>query len=101
MFGSAGMCVTLVVLAVMAEIATTSAHLVMAVCLFMYCTFFSIGWQGMSYLWAVELIPLSARGPANALATTANWLANFIVVFTVPYMLYGIYWRTYIVFAIW
>ena len=99
-FGSAGMCITLIVLAVMAYLDTNTSHLVMAVCLFAYCTFFSVGWQGMSWLWAVELIPLSARGPGNALATVANWLANWIVVFTVPGMLEDLKYKTYIVFAV-
>ena len=100
MFGSAGMLVCLIVLAIMAEIGTHTAHLVMTVFFFVYCTFFSVGWQGMSLLWAVELIPLSVRGPANALATTANWTANWIVVFCNPALLTNITWKTYIVFGI-
>jgi hypothetical protein len=101
MFGSAGMLASLIVLAVMAKLGTDTAHLVMAVFLFVYCTFFAIGWQGMSWLWAVELIPLSVRGPANALATTANWLSNWVVVFCSSQMLSNITWKTYIVFAVW
>jgi len=61
----------------------------------------SIGWQGESWLWAVELIPLSIRGPANALATAANWLANFIVVLTCPIMFTNITWKTYVTYAVW
>jgi MFS family permease len=100
-FGCAGMLVSLIVLAVMAEIGTNTTHLVMAVFLFVYCTFFSVGWQGMSWLWAVELVPLSVRGPANALASATNWLANWMVVFFNPLMLTNITWRTYIVFGTW
>lgn len=99
-FGSAGMLVCMIVLAVMAEVGTQTTHTVMAVFFFVYCTCFSIGWQSMSWLWAVELIPLSVRGPANALATAANWTANFIVVFSNPPMLRDITWRTYIVFGV-
>lgn len=51
-------------------------------------------------MWAVELIPLTIRGPANALATGANWLSNFIVVLVTPTMFTTITWRTYVVFAV-
>jgi hypothetical protein len=41
----------------------------MSAFLYLYVAFFSIGWQGMGWLWAVELVPLSIRGPANALVS--------------------------------
>jgi len=121
MFGASAMCVCMIVLSVMAYIGTQSTHHVMAAILFLYLAFFSklshfphvfrhsliialsssgVGWQGMSWLWAVELIPLSTRGPANALATAANWLANFIVVLCTPVMFGSITWRTYVVYAV-
>lgn len=84
MFGASGMCISLIILAIMGYLDTSNSHIVMAVFVFVYNTFFAIGWQGMSWLWAVELTPLKTRGPANALATSANWLANFIVVLITP-----------------
>ena len=54
----------------------------------------------MSWMWAVELIPLSIRGPANALATAANWLANLTVVLITPALLYEKSWKAYILFAV-
>lgn len=51
-------------------------------------------------MWAVELIPLSIRGPANALATAANWLSNFIVVLSTPALFLDTTWKTYIVFGV-
>jgi hypothetical protein len=54
----------------------------------------------MSWMWSVELIPLSIRGPANALATAANWLSNFIVVIITPALFTHSLWRTYILFAV-
>ena len=50
-------------------------------------------------MWAVELVPLSIRGPANALSTAASWLASFLVVFTAPIMFTNITWLTYAVYA--
>ena len=80
MFGSTGMGVSLIILTVMNYLDTSTTHIVMVVFLFVYVAFFAIGWQGMSWLWAVELTPLATRGPANALSTAGNWLANFVVV---------------------
>jgi len=90
----------MIVLCCMDWLGTKRAFYVMAAFIFLYCIFFSIGWQGMSWLWAVELIPLSIRGPANALATAANWLSNFIVVMATPALFTNTKYRTYIVFAV-
>ena len=100
MFGSSGMCIAMVVLAIMAYINTAVSRDVMAAMLFAYCAFFAIGWQGMSWLWAVELTPLSTRGPANALSTAANWLSNFIVVLCAPTMFMNLGYKVYIVYAV-
>lgn len=80
MFGSAGMCVCLIILTAMDYVDNSATHIVMVVFIFVYVAFFAIGWQGMSWLWAVELTPLATRGPANAASTAGNWLANFVVV---------------------
>jgi hypothetical protein len=85
-FGASGMCACMMVLCGMSYLSTQSSHHAMSAFLFLYVAFFSIGWQGMSWLWAVELIPLNIRGPANALSTAASWLSNFCVVITCPIM---------------
>ncbi|KAM0720181.1 hypothetical protein Q7P37_004317 [Cladosporium fusiforme] len=99
-FGSSGMCLCMIVLAVLHTIGTPNAHYGSTAVLFLYTSFFSIGWQGMSWLWAVELIPLSIRGPANAISTAVNWLANFCVVITCPIMFLKIDFQIYIVYAV-
>lgn len=99
MFGAVGMCISLVILTVMSYVDTSSTHIVMVVFIFVYNTFFAIGWQGMSWLWAVELTPLAVRGPTNALSTAGNWLSNFVVVLIAPIAFHNIGYRTYIIFA--
>lgn len=104
MFGATGMCLSMVALAALnwAGLARNlpSAFNAMAAFLFLYNTFFAIGWQGMSWMWAVELTPLSIRGPANALATAASWLSSFVVVIATPPMFANLRWQTYVVFAV-
>lgn len=47
--------------------------------LFLFNTWFSIGWLGMSWLYPAEVTPLRIRAPANALSTATNWIGNFFV----------------------
>jgi hypothetical protein len=59
----------MIVLCGMSYISSQASHHAMSAFLYLYVAFFSIGWQGMGWLWAVELVPLSIRGPANALVS--------------------------------
>lgn len=99
MFGASGMCVCMVLITVMQYLDFRASHIAGTVFIFAYCTFFAIGWQGMAWLYQVEIIPLRIRGPANALSTAANWLVNFVVVLIAPVAFHNIGWRTYIIFA--
>lgn len=50
--------------------------IVAALFLFIFNTFFAIGWLGMTWLYPAEIVPLRIRAPANALSTSANWVSN-------------------------
>ncbi|ORX35673.1 general substrate transporter [Kockovaella imperatae] len=76
-----------------------AAQDVSVLCLFLFNTFFSIGWLGMTWLYPAEVTPLRIRAPANALSTASNWLFNFFVVMATGPMFAGIGWGTYALFA--
>jgi hypothetical protein len=82
MFGAAGMCVCMVLLTVLLYLWQVhnvyGTNIAATVFLFGFSTFFAIGWQGMAWLYQVEVVPLRIRGPANALSTSANWLFNSV-----------------------
>lgn len=82
MFGAMGMCICMVLLAVLGylwEVKNVSGtNIASSVFLFGFSTFFAIGWQGMAWLYQVEVVPLRIRGAANAWSTSANWLFNFV-----------------------
>lgn len=82
LFGATGMCVSMVVVCIMAYLMQQhnvyAAHGVGVAFIFLFNTFFAIGWQGMAWLYQVEIVPLRIRAPANALSTSANWLVNFV-----------------------
>lgn len=68
--------------------------------LFLFNTFFAIGWLGMTWLYPAEITPLSIRAAANGISTSANWLFNFMVVLITPIAFANISNYTYLIFAV-
>lgn len=100
LFGAAGMSLSMVALAITSGINTTKSNIACCVFLFVFNTFFAIGWLGMTWLYPAEIVPLKIRAPANALATSSNWIFNFLVVMITPVAFDNIGYRTYIIFAV-
>jgi len=99
-FGSSGMTLAMILLAIMGKVNTAAAHVVLVIFFFVFTAFFVIGWQGMAWLYSAEIVPLRIRGPANALSTATNWLCNFWVVLITPIAFEAIGYTTYIIFAV-
>ncbi|EFQ98600.1 sugar transporter STL1 [Nannizzia gypsea CBS 118893] len=101
LFGAVGMSLSMAVLAIATSFkGQTEAGIVAAVFLFVFNTFFAIGWLGMTWLYPAEIVPLRIRAPANALATSGNWIFNFMVVMITPVSFSSIEYKTYIIFAV-
>ncbi|KAF2029602.1 hypothetical protein EK21DRAFT_29935, partial [Setomelanomma holmii] len=104
MFGASGMSGCMVLLTITQYLWTihgiSAARIASTVFLFVFSIFFAIGWQGMAWLYQVEIVPLRIRGPANALSTAANWILNFVIVFITPIAFTNIGYRTWIIFAV-
>lgn len=100
LFGAAGMSGSMVILAAMTAIGGSAPGIVAAVFLFVFNTFFAIGWLGMTWLYPAEIVPLRIRGPSNGLSTSANWIWNFMVVMITPVSFSSIGYQTYIIFAV-
>lgn len=60
LFGATGQCLTMVLLAVLGSVDTPATQIVSAVLLFVFNSFFAIGWLGMTWLY-VRLILASVR----------------------------------------
>ncbi|KAF1844936.1 MFS sugar transporter-like protein [Cucurbitaria berberidis CBS 394.84] len=100
-FGAAGMSMSMAVLAgATSNIGNSSTGLLATVFLFVFNSFFAVGWLGMTWLYPAEITPLSIRAPANAISTTANWAFNFMVVMITPPAFANIGYKTYIIFAV-
>ena len=97
---SSGLCFSMVVLAILIRIKGEKAGIAAAVFLFVFNTFFGIGYAQISWIYPAEITPLSIRGPVNALSTSSNWIFNFMVVMVTPIAFTNIGWKTYVVFAV-
>jgi len=100
LFGAAGQSFTMIILAVMGSLGGKGPGIVSALFLFLFNTFFAVGWLGMTWLYPAEIVPLRIRAPANALSTSANWAFNFMVVMITPVAFTTISYKTYIIFAV-
>ena len=100
LFGAAGMSISMIILAITMSLQTNPGNIACVVFLFVFNTFFAIGWLGMTWLYPAELVPLKIRAPANALATSSNWIFNFMVVMITPVAFENIGYQTYIIFAV-
>ncbi|KAI5247323.1 general substrate transporter [Aureobasidium subglaciale] len=100
LFGAAGQAASMAILAGTTSRTSSGLGITAAVFLFVFNTFFAIGWLGMTWLYPAEIVPLRIRAPANALATSANWIFNFMVVMITPVAFQTIGYQTYIIFAV-
>ena len=78
LIGAAGMSISMAILAAtnwsLTHQGNASAGYTQAAFLFIFNTFFAIGWLGMTWLYPAEIVPLRIRAPTTALATSANWM---------------------------
>ena len=58
----------------------SAASYVAAVFLYLFNTWFAFGWLGMTWLYPPEISSIRIRASASSIATTANWLFNFLIV---------------------
>lgn len=100
LFGAAGQSFSMIILAVMGALGGKGPGIVSALFLFLFNSFFAVGWLGMTWLYPAEIVPLRIRAPANALSTSANWAFNFMVVMITPVAFTTISYKTYIISAV-
>lgn len=82
LFGAAGMSLSMAVLAGtnygISVLGNADAGYTQAAFLFVFNTFFAIGWLGMTWLYPAEIVPLRIRAPTNALSTSTNWIVSVV-----------------------
>ncbi|KAL8287655.1 hypothetical protein RQP46_003513 [Phenoliferia psychrophenolica] len=98
--GSAGQCVSMIII-FSCYIGNNKSTLNGSVFgLFLYLVFFGATWLELPWLYPAEINPLRTRTNANAVSTISNWLWNFAVVQWTPPMLQAITRGTFLFFAV-
>ncbi|KUJ09741.1 putative hexose carrier protein [Mollisia scopiformis] len=100
MTGSIGMGVFMTLSAIFIGIGGTGLGVAATVVLYLFQTFFTLGWQSNMWVYPSELLPLKIRLRGGALAVVSQWLFTFLVVEITPPMITNIGFKSYIVFAI-
>ncbi|THZ15465.1 general substrate transporter [Aureobasidium pullulans] len=98
MWNAAGMGLAMMVAGIGLSVGNQSGAYAATVMIFLFNTFFAIGWLGVTWLYPAEVTPIRIRAEANGLSTSANWLFNYAVVQLSPIMINTIAWKTYFVF---
>ncbi|KAK5083307.1 hypothetical protein LTR70_008144 [Exophiala xenobiotica] len=76
-----------------------AALYVAVVALFLFPFIFTVGFAGLTFLYATEVAPTQHRAAINALSTAAVWTSNFLLAQVTPVGFDTIKYRYYIVFA--
>jgi MFS family permease len=77
MFGSAGMAISMFLLAVVEYVGFASWSMVVLLSLFM--GFFGVSWAFTAWIVIAEIFPLKIRGMATGLCTTCLWITCTVV----------------------
>ncbi len=97
MYGAAGQAVCYIFISAFLSQGGQSFGAAATAFFFLYYVFFGICWQGVPWLYPVEINSLSMRTMGAALATGSNWIANFVVVQTTPIGIESLGWRFYLI----
>ncbi|OBT65088.1 hypothetical protein VE03_05194 [Pseudogymnoascus sp. 23342-1-I1] len=98
--GATVMMVTMAILAgTTSEGAGDAALIVAVICLFIFCFMFTIGFAGVTFVYAAEIAPLQLRAAVNSVSTAMVWITNFLLAEVTPVGFSSIKNRYYIVFA--
>lgn len=77
----------------------TKSAISAAVFLFVFNSFFAVGWLGVLWLYPAEISPLEIRAAVNGLSTACNWAFTFLIVMITPICFAHIGAFTYAIFA--
>jgi MFS family permease len=101
LWSAAGMAVSMAILSGTTSAEGNTGALVVAVIfLFVFQFIFTVGYSGLTFLYATEVAPLQLRAAISAVSTAAVWIFNFLLAEVTPIGFNTISYRYYIVFAV-
>jgi len=89
LLGAVGMCVCQYIVAITGTVAGTSdlpaqRTAIAFVCIYIF--FFASSWGPVAWVVTGELFPLKARAKSLSMTTASNWLLNWAIAYSTPYM---------------
>ncbi|KAJ5166853.1 Major facilitator superfamily domain general substrate transporter [Penicillium canariense] len=101
MISGTGMAVCMTVLAITNSFeGNHSASIASAFFMFLFNSFYPIGFLGGNFLYCTEVAPMRLRVAMSAISTANHWLWNFVVIMITPVALDTIGYKYYIIYAV-
>lgn len=67
--------------------------------IYIYAVFYAFSWNGIPWIFASEILPTHVRGFGMMCAGCMQWLGQFIIVYSLPYMINGIQYGMFLFFG--
>jgi hypothetical protein len=65
------------------------------ICIYIFAIFYSISWNGIPWIFCAEAFPTAVRQVCLVFTTCTQWLGQFIIAYSTPYMIaeitYGVF----------
>ncbi|CAE6498094.1 unnamed protein product [Rhizoctonia solani] len=78
----------------------TAAGKFAVACLYIFAVSFCASWNGISWIVCAEIFPLGVRALCCAITTATQWLWQFVIARSTPYMVANIGYGTYLFFGV-
>lgn len=87
LFGAIGMCICQFIVAIVGvSTSSTVSNKVLIAFVCIYIFFFACSWGPVAWVVTGELFPLKVRAKALSMTTATNWLLNWAIAFSTPYL---------------
>lgn len=69
------------------------------ICIYIFAIFYSISWNGIPWIFCAEVFPTSVRQVCLVFTTCTQWLGQFIIAYSTPYMVADIKYGLFLFFG--
>lgn len=66
---------------------------------YIYAISYGFSWNGIPWIFTAEVLPTRVRTMGMAISVCVQWLAQFVIVYSLPHMITGIGYGTFLFFA--
>lgn len=67
---------------------------------YFFAVTFTLSWSGIPWIFAAEVFPAAIRSVCVSMTTSSQWLGQFMIVYSTPYMMANIKYVTFLLFGI-